>query len=557
MPARYMDILPKILKKRVEALGYPTLRRFHSDRADLGVSYELLRQVVHNGRVPKVESLVAILRALRYPPPQIRKILDLCVPGSPETAGWLSASPDEGGSTPRSEGEEALSRPPRPPASPGPAGTGEEIPEIPVPPEPDEILGVLRRCLARIPRRGNEDFWEIARTLAALAERKVREAAAREAGQSLLFDREPEAVYQFLLRREKIPSYMARGEGLLLEFAEDIGYPDRYLGSLLGAAIGESLGRVTRGLSPRDVRELFGSVDPSAPPRPTAADGRPVHPPSVLAMARPLLREGIFSPPEVAEALAMGLAPEPGEAAAEFARNLVDRGLPWFEAGVPAPESAAAARIVPVALLRAGEYRRLKLEAGIAAAVTNPDPVAVTGAVAHAAAVARLLHLRPGELDVLGFARSLAHAVAGIEPDRAVRPRGGKTAATLWRRLGTELTALLLRRAEIEEVRETLGNGPAALEGIPFAWACFLRSPEDFAGAVLPAVNLGNDAPNVASLAGGLAGAYLGASAIPPALRAHAPNREEIGTAADRLLRLARGRGETPEGGEGAPPSAS
>lgn len=556
MPARYIDILPKILKKRVEALGYPTLRRFHSDRADLGVSYELLRQVVHSGRVPKVESLVAILRALRYPPQQVRKILDLCVPGSPEAAGSAHQSPDESGSAQDRGGDGAPSQAPRPPATPAPPGTGEEIPETPVPPEPEEIVGVLRRCLPGIPRRGNEDFWEMARTLAALAERKVREAAAREAGQSLLFDREPEAVYQFLLRREKIPSYMARGEGLLLEFAEDIEYPDRYLGALLGAAVGESLGRFTRGLSPRDVRELFGAVDPSAPPR-QAVPGRPALLPSVLAMARPLLRAGAFSPEELAAALAGGLAPEPGEAAAEFSRNLADRGLPWFEAGVPAPESAAAARIVPLALLRAGEYRRLKLEAGIAAAVTNPDPVAVTGAVAHAAAVARLLHLRRGELDVLGFTRSLAHAVAGIEPDRAVRSRGGKTAATLWRRLGTELTALLLRRAEIEEVRETLGNGPGALEGIPFAWACFLRSPEDFAEAVLPAVNLGNDAPNIASLAGGLAGAYLGASAIPGALQAQAPHREEIGTAAARLLLLARGREESPAGGGDDPPTAS
>ena len=57
---------------------------------------------------------------------------------------------------------------------------------------------------------------------------------------------------------------------------------------------------------------------------------------------------------------------------------------------------------------------------------------------------------------------------------------------------------------------------------------------------VLSAVNLGNRAERNGALAGGLAGAYLGASAIPDSLLRGFPWRQEAEAAADALLALAR-----------------
>lgn len=227
-------------------------------------------------------------------------------------------------------------------------------------------------------------------------------------------------------------------------------------------------------------------------------------------------------------------------AEAEFAANLADRGYPWFEAGTGAAESIPAARISPLALLRAADFRRMKLEAGIVASVTHPHPAAIAGAIAQAAALSRVLHTPRGTLDVLGFARGISPCITGIEPDRSSRSRQSRQSPTLLRKLGTELAALLLRRAEIEEIQETIGNGTAVHEGLPFAWACFLRSPEDFAETVLSAANLGNDAEGVASMAGSLCGAYVGASAIPERFLSDFPWRDEIVAAADGLLSLAR-----------------
>ena len=533
------SILSKVLRKRLEILGYTSLKKFHGDRRELGLSYELLRQVVYRGRVPRTETLLAILQALRFSPAQTQKVMEYYGRGYPRTFGTSAAAapvadgapPDTDGAGPEPNSQSAASTPP-----------GEAVAPPLAIDDPEEIASTLFKLLPKIPLRGNEDFWDTLKALARLAERKVHDQALREADQPLLFEKEPEAVYQFLVRRGKVPAYMSKGEGLTQAFSQGIDYKDRCRGAVLGAAVGETLGRPTQGLSPRDIQELYGRIEGYDAARPAAPDGasRTAAPPATLLLARNLVREGRLDPEKAAGAYAN--APGRGftPSLSEFARNLNERGYPWFEAGTNASESAPAARVSPLAIRRAADYRRMKLEAGIDASVTHPNAASIAGAIVQAAAVARILHTPPGTLDVLGFTRGLSPAITGIEPDRAARGKSGRIHATLWRRLGTELTALLLRRAEIEEVREGLGNGPSVLEGLPFGWACFLRHPEDFGATVHSAVNMGNDAESTAAIAGALCGAYVGASGIPAGLLRELPFREEIAADADALLAQAR-----------------
>jgi ADP-ribosylglycohydrolase len=199
--------------------------------------------------------------------------------------------------------------------------------------------------------------------------------------------------------------------------------------------------------------------------------------------------------------------------------------------------------VLPLALLRAGSFRRLKLEAGILAAISHPHPAAIAGAIAQACAVARALHSPPGTLDVLSFPRSLSPVVSGIEPERGTKPRVGRAPSAVGRKLGAELPALLLRRAPIHEMQEALGNGAATHEGVPFALGCFLRSPGNFAEAILPAVRQGGDARVIGALAGALCGAYAGASGIPDRFLSRLPYGEELAEAAEALYNLARREG--------------
>jgi ADP-ribosylglycohydrolase len=536
------NILSAILRKRLKSLGYLSLRRFHAEKPGLGLSYEVLRQVVYTGRVPRPETLFRILGSMQFSSSQIQKICGMHygdylpipppVPGIPSPA---TASSKEPAAPERSSPGEESARPDRALPAPDPAGGFQE--------DPGEIVTRLRAALPRVPVPGNEDLWEMALTIARVAEQKVRRSAARQEEQPLLFSGEPEALYQFLVRKSRIPPFLSRGEGLSLGFAEGIDYADRYAGALLGAAVGDALGTITQGLTPRDIQELYGEV--TDVPEPAASRVPPAGGPAalLLAVAGALLPDGLLDPARLAGALARGVHREDPPGMLAFGRNLLERGLPWYEAGEIQPEGTAAIHALPVALLRAGSFRRLKLEAGILASITHPHPAAIAVTIAQACAVAKVLHTPGGSLDVLSFPRALAPVVAGMEPERGGKPRSSRPPATVGRRLGAELPALLLRRATVHEMREALGNGFAPHEGAMFSLGCFLRSPGDFEEAVLQAVNQGGDARAVAAMTGALCGAYGGASGIPARLQSRLPRRREFLDAAEALLALARREG--------------
>ena len=537
MDSQAGTILSTLLKKRLKSLGYPSLRKFHADRPGLGLSYEVLRQVVYGGHVPRPETLFRILGSMQFSSSQVRKICGMHYGDYlPISSGGTDASLP----SPAQAGAGTFEYPAHP-GTPPPAERSRQENEPSSMPleEPGEILSRLRASLQRIPVSGNEDFWEMVEAMARIAEQKVRRSAGRQAEQPLLFAGEPEAIYQFLVRKNRIPPFLSRGENLVFEFVDGIDYRDRFRGALLGSAVGETLGNVTQGLTPRDVQELFGDLD-ALPVVVSARRAAGPHDSLILSVAGSLLPDGILDPERAAEAIARAARRDAPPGLSGFANNLLERGLPWHEAGENAPESTPAVHILPLALLRAGNFRRLKLEAGILASLTHTSPTAIAGAIAQACAVARILHTPASSLDVISFPRALSPVVAGIEPERGIRPRIGRSATTVGRKLGAELPALLLRRAPAQEMQEALGNGTAAHEGIPFALGCFLRAPGDFAEAVVPAVRHGGDAHAIAAVTGALCGAYIGESGIPERFLACIPGRRELGEAAEGLLALAR-----------------
>jgi ADP-ribosylglycohydrolase len=71
-------------------------------------------------------------------------------------------------------------------------------------------------------------------------------------------------------------------------------------------------------------------------------------------------------------------------------------------------------------------------------------------------------------------------------------------------------------------------------------WA-FHRA-DDFRGAVLLAVNLGDDTDTTGAVVGQLAGAHYGEDAIPAGWRARLVMRDRIGEYAEKLFGIAQAR---------------
>jgi ADP-ribosyl-[dinitrogen reductase] hydrolase len=123
----------------------------------------------------------------------------------------------------------------------------------------------------------------------------------------------------------------------------------------------------------------------------------------------------------------------------------------------------------------------------------------------------------------------LVDALAGAGRDAAIRPRVMALSPRL----------LLINAGEWRgKSRDDIRSGGSVVETLEAAvWA--VGTTDSFASAVLAAANLGDDADSVAAVAGQLAGAIYGASAIPPDWIGVLAWREKIEALADGLFDLA------------------
>ena len=96
------------------------------------------------------------------------------------------------------------------------------------------------------------------------------------------------------------------------------------------------------------------------------------------------------------------------------------------------------------------------------------------------------------------------------------------------------------RGATCLSMSETLGTGITAYEAVPMALYCFLSHPESYERVIHEAVFIGGDTDTIASMAGAISGAFLGASAIPTgwreAVREEAYPLEKMERLADHLF---------------------
>lgn len=183
-------------------------------------------------------------------------------------------------------------------------------------------------------------------------------------------------------------------------------------------------------------------------------------------------------------------------------------------------------------------------EAVISALPTHAHPVGVAGAVAIAAGVALCVRGDGRAIEADRFLGFVADAVAGIETEPTPLRSDPSTAVTLHDRI-LEVGSLL--DVEPREVFcERLWSGAFALESVPAALYCFLRSPDRPDEVLLTAANAGHDTDTIAAMAGDLVGAHVGARWLRDE---HAvwwdelEGRDELVSLADGLLELAVGKG--------------
>jgi poly(ADP-ribose) glycohydrolase ARH3 len=156
--------------------------------------------------------------------------------------------------------------------------------------------------------------------------------------------------------------------------------------------------------------------------------------------------------------------------------------------------------------------------------ITHSHPLGIEGARIQAAAVAY----------AAGTGNSASLDVAGLL--RFVR---GFASEELFLRKLTAIDALLQSADDRRRIVRELGHGIEAFNSVPTALFCFLCQPHDFRTAVLYAVSLGGDTDTIASMAGAISGAHLGAEALPTDWLARLEDRDYIEDLAERLADVA------------------
>lgn len=286
---------------------------------------------------------------------------------------------------------------------------------------------------------------------------------------------------------------------------------DRFLGALLGLAIGDALGMPTAGLTPDEVRERFGAIAGYLPRPQPGGDPIPAgevteETETVLAIVEGLTTgAGRFDPDVVGPRLvylARGESrhwfPDATRAALDVAAESLEFRAALDEDG-PSPADVAV-RGVPIGLLHAvGGFDP-------AAMIADADAVVRlthggTTAVAAAAAVAWVTRLAAREeVEPAAWAMSAAEFIAG-----------GAIAERLRDSAEDDATGTIAERVARWEDGDDAGGAIAA--AITAA-----STAERFEDAVFATAQAGGPADTVGALAGAFAGARFGSRGIPQGL---------------------------------------
>jgi poly(ADP-ribose) glycohydrolase ARH3 len=273
---------------------------------------------------------------------------------------------------------------------------------------------------------------------------------------------------------------------------------DRFVGCLLGQAVGDALGAPFEGLPADFVFWDAGSVSDllARPP-----DG-PLHytddTQMMIGVAEALLADGEVRPDTLAQRFAANYDPERGYGpGARQILEAVARGDDWdrlAETVFPGGSfgNGAAMRVAPVGLVFAHDLGRAAEQAVASARPTHRHPLGVEGARLLALAVALAVQGPP--LNRGAFYRELA--------------RDCREEEFLW-----QLRAA--RQMRDGHSLGFLGNSLPAHRSVVTAIACFTTCPKSFERCVEKAIALGDDTDTLAAMAGALCGAHLGAAGVP------------------------------------------
>ncbi|MCS7233924.1 MAG: ADP-ribosylglycohydrolase family protein [Synergistetes bacterium] len=299
---------------------------------------------------------------------------------------------------------------------------------------------------------------------------------------------------------------------------------DKFVGALLGLAVGDALGMPFEGWNSRDIRKKWDRK--SFLSRAGLKAGQFTDDTMLaIAQAESIIDKGDIDPEDTAKKLVewykKGDTRGVGKVTKEAIEKLL-KGISWRESGIGgdmAASNGGAVRVVPLALLYKDDFNKLKEKVKLAVEITHKNIEAIKGAQAIAYAIARA---SSGTLNPDTFLMEVADYVGNSEIANKL-----KKAHSYLQEDFPPMDALPL-----------LGTSVYVVESVPSALYCFAFSPDSFLGSVVNAVMAGGDTDTIAALTGAISGAFNGAGAIPENWLNGLERRDYITSLGERLYEL-------------------
>lgn len=308
---------------------------------------------------------------------------------------------------------------------------------------------------------------------------------------------------------------------------------DRVLGSLLGAGIGDALGAPTEGMSAEEIADRFGSrvVDFEDGSDNYYALGNDVaevtdDASQTYEMARAVADcKGRLTVKAAAQALVHWSESYPkyyprnaGPTTSQVIEALRAGGDP-VELGMlgrrfgRGTSDGAAMRVAAAGLTRPGDLERAVENAVAMCRPSHGTQHAFSGACAIACAVAEALREDSTTVSVIQASVYGARRGEEIGLATARRAEGRRVLPVLRTALAEALLAESMTDAE-RRLEDMVGAGGSIQEAVCVALGLFLAADGDFEKTVVSCANIGGDTDTIACIAGSVAGAFCGASAI-------------------------------------------
>jgi ADP-ribosyl-[dinitrogen reductase] hydrolase len=294
---------------------------------------------------------------------------------------------------------------------------------------------------------------------------------------------------------------------------------DRFVGCLLGGAVGDALGAPYEGLWSHTIPNaevlLNGFAEFEGYPTGQFTDDTQL----TVATVRSILATGSISPQHIARSISKLFARQevigPGGACMSAAQAFL-KTRDWTTCGAELGQAGngTAMRTAVLGLAFLDCPDRLPGEVADVSRITHQDPRSIAGGIA-VARMAQLFASRP-ESDPVSFCPEVAEDVARFSPPFATWIR--RLSELVHEPVEIAFNRIAWAGMEKPEFERPIIT-PFIIPTVLASFWCLFRDPDSWSQSVATVIQLGGDVDTLGAIVGALAGVRLGAEAIPKRLR--------------------------------------